>query len=69
LGIEEKEMNLGINDRLIRLFAGFGMVTVEYLSGIDWDIILLALGTWGILTSAMGFCPFYKLLGHSSCPI
>ncbi|MAJ02115.1 MAG: hypothetical protein CMA10_06905 [Euryarchaeota archaeon] len=62
-------MNLSSNDRILRLMAGFGMVTVEYLSGIDWDIFLLVLGTWGLLTSAFGFCPFYKLLGHSSCPI
>ncbi|MFQ3317225.1 MAG: hypothetical protein ACI8T6_000652 [Candidatus Poseidoniaceae archaeon] len=62
-------MNLGITDRLIRLSAGFGMVAIDYVGDLNWDILLLALGCWSVLTSAFGFCPFYKLMGHSTCPI
>ena len=62
-------MNLGVTDRLIRLSAGFGMVAIDYVGDLNWDILLLALGCWSVLTSAFGFCPFYKLMGHSTCPI
>ncbi|MEZ7988295.1 MAG: DUF2892 domain-containing protein [Candidatus Poseidoniaceae archaeon] len=62
-------MNLSVTDRLIRLSAGFSMVAVDYAANLNWDILLLIVGTWGVLTSAFGFCPFYKLRGHSTCPI
>ena len=62
-------VNLSITDRLVRVSAGLGMVVVDYAASIDWDIILLVVGCWGVLTSAFGFCPFYKLMGHSTCPI
>ena len=62
-------MNLSLNDRLVRVISGLLMVTIEYASNIDWDILLLVSGIWGILTSAIGFCPFYKLIGHTTCPI
>ncbi|MAM36888.1 MAG: hypothetical protein CL988_06990 [Euryarchaeota archaeon] len=62
-------MNLSLNDRIIRVLSGLVMVIVEYASNLDWDFILLVLGLWGILTSAFGFCPFYKLIGHTTCPI
>ncbi|MAE79201.1 MAG: DUF2892 domain-containing protein [Candidatus Poseidoniales archaeon] len=62
-------MNLSLNDRIIRVLSGLVMVIVEYASNLNWDFILLVLGLWGILTSAFGFCPFYKLIGHTTCPI
>ncbi|MDA9254658.1 DUF2892 domain-containing protein [Candidatus Poseidoniaceae archaeon] len=62
-------MNLSLTDRLIRLSAGFSMVAVDYAANLNWDILLLIVGVWGVLTSAFGFCPFYKLRGHSTCPI
>jgi len=62
-------MNLSSNDRLVRVFGGFVMVGVEYISEFNWDVLLLAVGCWSLLTSAVGFCPFYKLFGHSTCPI
>jgi|TARA_B110000495_G_C22876140_1_gene510984 hypothetical protein len=61
-------MNLSITDRLVRLFAGFGMVAIDYAANLNWDILILIVGCWGVLTSAFGFCPFYKLVGHSTCP-
>ncbi|MDP6234821.1 MAG: DUF2892 domain-containing protein [Candidatus Poseidoniaceae archaeon] len=62
-------MNLSLNDRIIRVLSGLIMVTIEYASNLNWDFILLVFGVWGILTSAFGFCPFYKLIGHTTCPI
>ena len=63
------KVNLSLTDRLIRLSAGFSMVAVDYAANLNWDILLLIVGVWGVLTSAFGFCPFYKLRGHSTCPI
>jgi len=63
------KVNLSLTDRLVRVTAGLGMVAIDYASNINWDILLLAVGVWGVMTSAFGFCPFYKLMGHSTCPI
>tara|TARA_B100001778_G_C18332060_1_gene513524 strand:- start:460 stop:648 length:189 start_codon:yes stop_codon:yes gene_type:complete len=62
-------VNLSFTDRIVRVTAGLGMVAIDYASNINWDIFLLAVGVWGVMTSAFGFCPFYKLMGHSTCPI
>ncbi|MDE0869012.1 MAG: DUF2892 domain-containing protein [Candidatus Poseidoniaceae archaeon] len=62
-------MNLGITDRIIRVSAGLGMVAIDYAANLDWDVLLLGIGIWSVLTSAFGFCPFYKLMGHTTCPI
>ena len=53
-------MNLGLNDRVIRLVSGLGLVTFDYLASSNWELILLIFGAWGVLTSAFGFCPFYR---------
>lgn len=62
-------MNLGLNDRIVRVVAGLSMVLFDYAADVNWDVVLLFIGCWSVLTSAFGFCPFYKLLGHSTCPI
>ena len=61
-------MNLGMNDRVIRLVSGLGLVTFDYLASSNWELILLIFGAWGVLTSAFGFCPFYRIMGHNTCP-
>jgi hypothetical protein len=61
-------MNLGMNDRVIRLVSGLGLVTFDYLASSNWELILLIFGAWGVLTSAFGFCPFYRIMGYNTCP-
>jgi hypothetical protein len=63
-----RSMNLGFNDRVIRLISGLGLVTFDYLASANWEFILLLFGAWGVLTSAFGFCPFYRIMGHTTCP-
>ena len=63
-----KHMNLGLNDRVIRLVSGLGLVTVDYLASSSWEVIFLFFGAWGVLTSAFGYCPFYRIIGYNSCP-
>jgi regulatory protein YycH of two-component signal transduction system YycFG len=61
-------VNLSATDRLLRVIAGFTMIAVDYAANLNWDIFILVIGCWGVLTSAFGFCPFYKLIGRSTCP-
>ena len=61
-------MNLGGTDRVLRLFGGLGIVTVDYFADSYIEIFLLAIGAWGVITSFMGICPFYSLMGVNTCP-
>tara|TARA_B100000768_G_scaffold181778_1_gene206374 strand:+ start:1817 stop:2041 length:225 start_codon:yes stop_codon:yes gene_type:complete len=61
-------MNLGWSDRVLRLVSGLGLVTLDYFASANWELILLGLGAWGVLTSTFGYCPFYRIMGYNSCP-
>ena len=61
-------MNLGGTDRVLRLFGGLGVVTVDYFADSYIEILLLGIGAWGVITSFMGICPFYSLAGVNTCP-
>ena len=63
-----RTMNLGLNDRVVRLISGLGLVTFDYFATANWEVVLLLFGTWGVLTSAFGFCPFYRVMGYNTCP-
>ena len=61
-------MNIGGVDRLVRLLTGLGVVLFDYISSANWEIIFLVFGTWSVLTSVFGWCPFYKVFGVRTCP-
>ena len=61
-------MNLSGFDRTVRMFTGLGLVTFDYLANADWEIAFFVLGTWTVLTSTFGYCPFYRVLGVNTCP-
>lgn len=56
--------NVGGIDRILRIVVGIVLIALAYVGMI---------GTWGyvgvvpLLTGEVGFCPFYPLLGVSSC--
>ena len=61
--------NMGNADRIIRIAAAivFGIL---YFTGIitgTLGIILLIFGAVFLLTSFVGFCPLYALLGMNTC--
>ena len=61
--------NMGSADRIIRvmLAAVFGYL---YFSGLVtgvFGLILVILGGVFVLTSLIGFCPLYTVLGLSTC--
>jgi hypothetical protein len=57
--------NMSTTDRLIRLIVAAAIFTMFYLEVITgvWGYVLLVLGLVLALTSIVGFCPLYKLLG------
>ena len=62
-------MNLGTTDRTIRLLGGLSIVVIDFLASGDWELAFLAVGAWSALTSAFGWCPFYRIGGINTCPL
>jgi len=60
------KVNLGSVDRIVRISVGATLIGL-----VAGDVI----GPWGyigivpIATALLGFCPAYRLLGFSSCPM
>ncbi len=57
--------NVGGIDRLLRVVAGLVLIGLALMGTIGW---------WGFIgivplaTAAIGYCPFYPLLGMNTCP-
>lgn len=61
-------MNVGGKDRVVRFLGGSSLLAVDYLANSTWELILLGIGAWGLITSVMGYCPFYTMMGRNTCP-
>lgn len=62
--------NMGSADRIIRLLLSIAMATLA-LAGLvtgTLGIILLAVAGIFLLTSIVGMCPVYTLIGLNTCP-
>ena len=62
--------NMGTADRITRITAAI-VFGVLYFAGTvtgTWGIVLLVLGGVFVLTSLVGTCPLYSLLGMNTCP-
>ena len=62
--------NMGTTDRIIRLVLA-AVFSGLYFGGIvtgTFGIILVVLGAVFVLTSLVGFCPLYTLVGLNTCP-
>jgi hypothetical protein len=58
--------NVGGIDRILRIVVGLGLIAwAAILGGPIWAWI----GIVPLATGAMGFCPFYPLLGMNTCPM
>jgi len=61
---------MGSADRVIRILAAI-VFAVLYFTGTvtgTWGIILLVFGAVFLVTSFVGFCPLYAILGMDTCP-
>ena len=63
--------NLGTADKIIRIAIAliFGVLYATGTVSGTLGYVLLGLGGVFILTSAIGFCPLYTLLGIRTCPV
>ena len=62
--------NMGSADRIIRVFLSIVMASLA-LTGLvtgTLGIILLAVAGIFLLTSVVGLCPIYTLIGFNTCP-
>tara|TARA_Y100000992_G_scaffold282660_1_gene231351 strand:- start:2133 stop:2342 length:210 start_codon:yes stop_codon:yes gene_type:complete len=62
-------MNVGIYDRIVRLGGGLGLLAIDFIASGDLELALLVVSAWSVLTSAFGWCPFYRLGGINTCAI
>ncbi len=61
--------NMGNADRTIRIIAAI-VFAILYFTGTvtgTWGIVLLVLGAIFLLTSFVGFCPLYAIVGMNTC--
>ncbi len=60
------KLNVGGIDRILRILVGLGLVAwAALLGGPVWAWI----GIVPLATGAIGFCPFYPLIGLNTCPV
>lgn len=58
--------NEAIWDRMIRVVLGIGLLSLVFVGPqTPWGIV----GVVPLLTGLVGFCPLYRLLGLSTCPV
>lgn len=62
--------NMGSPDRIIRVLLAIVFVVLYFTGTVTgtWGILLLVLGAVFILTSVVGMCPLYAMLGMNTCP-
>ena len=63
------KQNMGNADRIIRILAAAVIAVLYFTHTITGTLgyVLLALGAIFLLTSFIGFCPLYTLLGIKTC--
>jgi len=64
------KQNMGNIDRIIRVLVA-AVIAYLYFSGTltgTLGLILLILGGVFVITSLVGFCPLYTLVGVNTCP-
>ena len=62
--------NMGVADRIIRVLLA-DVLAYLYFAGIvtgTVGVILIILAGVFVLTSLIGFCPLYTLIGLNTCP-
>ena len=63
--------NVGSIDKVLRLALAIAAVIGAYLAGMSslLGIVLLVVGAVLGVTALTGFCPLYRVLGMSTCPV
>ena len=58
--------NVGAIDRILRIVAGLALIALAALGKIGWWGYI---GVVPLVTGFVRFCPLYRVLGLSPCPI
>ena len=68
--LEFKPMkNVGGRERTTRAIFGTAVVVFDFFATVQFEVVFLLVGLWGVLTSAFGYCPFNGLLNRNTCVI
>jgi hypothetical protein len=58
--------NEGAVDRVVRVALGLGLLSLTVVGPETWWGLV---GLLPLLTGILGFCPAYRLVGLSTCPV
>ncbi len=63
--------NVGNTERAMRTIAGIAVALFALLGPVAgaWQITMYAVATIAMVTSIMGFCPLYSVLGVNTCSV
>lgn len=63
--------NVGSTDKIIRIVLAIVFAALFFTGTVTGVLgyALLALGAIFVLTSLVGFCPIYAIVGMSTCPL
>lgn len=63
--------NVGSADKIIRLALAIAGLVVAVLTGIGTvlGIVLVVVSAVLVVTAFTGFCPLYRVIGLSTCPV
>lgn len=66
--------NVGLNDRVLRTILGWGLIGfafVDLMNGaqVGWHTYAILLAVYPLLTSILGWDPFYAVFGGKSCDL
>lgn len=62
---------MGSADKIIRIVVALVIAALYYFKVIDGTLayVLMALGAIFVVTSFVGFCPLYSLVGLNTCNV
>jgi len=65
------KQNMGSTDKTIRLILAAVFAVLFFTNAVTGVLgyVLLALGAIFVLTSLVGFCPLYAIVGLNTCPV
>ena len=63
--------NVGSTDKIVRVVLALAAFVFAFVTGIGsaLGIVLLVVGVVLAATAVTGFCPIYRVLGMSTCPV
>lgn len=62
--------NEGTNDRTIRSMLGLVLIIAAFVVfGGVWQLVVSLIGLILLITGVVGFCPLYRLIGITTCPV